>query len=110
MNVVGEWVGRDPAGLSAPRGERAPPTTFTPGDAALISSYVSASSARYAGAAAFDPSRANCGSQKRFRLGSFPTMTSRTAGTARTSAVAYDANSTRAASVSGVVRELRCIT
>ena len=76
MNFVGECVWRVPFGLSFPRGASAPPQTRTPGSTALIASYTGASSARYAGAAAFDPSGLNCGSQKRLRFGSLPTITS----------------------------------
>ena len=38
MKTVGEWVGLKPFGLSAPRGETAPPITWTWGAAALIAS------------------------------------------------------------------------
>ena len=51
------------------------------------------------------PSSANCGSQKRLRLGSLPTMTCSIDGAPRTSAAAYDAKSARASSVSGVVAD-----
>jgi hypothetical protein len=50
--------------------------------------YVRASSERYAGAAASDPSRLNCGSQKRFRFGSLPMMKFRTSGAPRASSAA----------------------
>ena len=105
MNFVGECVWRMPFGLSLPRGASAPPHTRTPGSTALIASYTGASSARYAGAAAFDPSGLNCGSQKRLRFGSLPTITSSSAGTARTRVAVYCVNSARASGVSGVVLE-----
>ena len=38
MNTVGEWVRRGAFGLSPPRGETAPPSTFTAGSTALIAS------------------------------------------------------------------------
>ena len=63
MKAVGEWVGREPAGSSLPRGASAPPMTSVPGDAAFTTSYVSASRASYAGAAASFPLASNCGSQ-----------------------------------------------
>src|SRR5262245_13442699 len=103
MKTVGEWVGRVPFGLSLPRGASAPPQTVTPGSAALIASYVCASSVRYAGAAASEPSGLNWGSQKRLRFGSLPTITLSMSGTARTSAAAYCVNWERASGVSGVV-------
>ena len=64
-----------------------------------------ASSERYAGADAFDPSGPNCGSQKRFRFGSLPTMMSSKLGRAAASAAAYCANSPWAVASSGVVAE-----
>ena len=51
------------------------------------------------------PSRLNCGSQKRLRFGSLPTIRSRKLGFAFTIAAVYAANSACASGVSGVVRE-----
>ncbi len=47
----------------------------------------------------------NCGSQKRFRFGSLPTMMSSKLGIAVASAAVYRANSACAEGSSGVVRE-----
>src|SRR4051812_28675055 len=83
MNAVGEWVGRAPAGLSLPRADSDPPMTLIAGETCLIASYDVASRSRYAVAATSEPSVPNCGSQKRFRFGSFPTLTFLTEGMAR---------------------------
>ncbi len=82
MKTVGEWVGRMPPKLDAspPRGETAPPITRSDGCTALTASYVRASSDSYAGAAASEPSSLNCGSQKRFRFGSLPTISPASCG------------------------------
>ena len=71
-NFVGECVCRESRWLSEPRGESEPPSTWIAGETALSASYDSARSWRYAGAATFSPFGPNCGSQKRFRFGSFP--------------------------------------
>jgi hypothetical protein len=105
MNAVGECVSRPVFGRSMPRGASAPPQTRTAGSAALIASYESASSDRYAGAATSSPFGPNCGSQNRFRFGSLPMITSSTSGSARTSAAAYEAKSVWSLEVNGVVRE-----
>src|SRR5690348_4975000 len=105
MNAVGEWVGREPAGLSLPRGESATPYTVACGRAALSASYVVARSCSNAGAAASEPSGANCGSQKRLRFGSLPTMKSCTYGYCFATETAKAAKSERAVSVSGVTLE-----
>jgi hypothetical protein len=41
MNVVGEWEGRMPNGLSVPRGESEPPQTVITGETAFSASNVS---------------------------------------------------------------------
>ena len=94
-----------PSGRSDPRGASAPPQTRRAGSTALSASYVFARSERYAGAEAFDPSGANCGSQNRFRFGSLPTMMSSKLGSATASAAAYWANCDCAIGSSGVVAE-----
>ena len=63
MKPVGECVGRESEGSSLPCGDNAPPSTWIFGETALSASYVSASNASYAGAAASLPSGLNCGSQ-----------------------------------------------
>ena len=103
MKPVGECVWRASAGLSEPRGETPMPQTTMVGSARLAASYASASSGRKAVAAAFEPSTANCGIQKRLMFGSLPTITSEKP--ARTTAAVYEANSARAAGVSGVTLE-----
>src|SRR5919206_3598901 len=75
MKVVGECDFVPAFGSSLPCGDTAPPSTAVFFAAALTASYVCASSASYAGAAASDPSALNCGSQKRGRFGSLPTIT-----------------------------------
>src|SRR6187549_909294 len=102
MKRDGECVGRDPAGSSLPRPDSEPPMTLISGETSLRASYDSASSSRYDGAAASDPSGPNCGSQKRLRFGSLPTITSRTPGRSRGIEAAYAANCARASGVVGV--------
>src|SRR5919197_4264662 len=104
MNAVGECVSRPVFGRSTPRGETAPPRTVIFGDTAFRASYVFTRSDSYAGAATSLPSRPNCGSQYRFRFGSFPITKSRTYGSARATFAAYVAKSDWSWSESGVVR------
>ena len=104
MNAVGDDVGRIPSGRSLPRGASAPPHTVMVGSTAFSASYVCARSERYAGAEAFEPSGANCGSQKRFRFGSLPTMTWSKLGSNRATDAAYCANWACAVASRGVVR------
>src|SRR5690349_14649467 len=63
MNAVGECVCRGFVGSSLPCGEMAPPRTNSFLLTALIASYVCASNASYAGAAASAPLDVNCGNQ-----------------------------------------------
>ena len=103
MKTVGEWVSRPVPGRSIPRGDSAPPNTLTVGSTAFTAAYVRLSSERYAGAAASVPSALNCGSQKRFRFGSLPTITFCRSGTLRTRSAARPAKLAWSASESGVV-------
>jgi hypothetical protein len=59
----------------------------------------------YAGAARSSPFGPNCGSQKRFRFGSFPMMKFVSPGTWRASDAAWAAKLAWSASLSGVVRD-----
>src|SRR6188472_3221115 len=102
MNRDGECVGREAAGSSLPRAASEPPMTLMSGETSFSASYDWASSARYAAAATFDPSGPNWGSQNRFKLGSLPTITSRTPGSERGIDAAYAANCARAEGVVGV--------
>src|SRR2546421_9307341 len=103
MNRVGECVGVDACGLSPRRGDSAPPMTVIRGETRLSASYVVARSFSYAVGATLRLPR-NCGSQKRLRLGSFPTMKRWTVGSARASDAVKAANCRRARAVRGVVR------
>jgi hypothetical protein len=77
--------------------------TVIRGETRLTASYVMASSFSYAAGATLRLPR-NCGSQKRLRLGSLPTMNRWTVGSARASDAVNAANCRRAREVSGVVR------
>ena len=64
---------RDADGTSEPRGARPTPITSMCESTAFSASYVCASSASNAGAAASSPAEPNCGRQNRLRFGSLPT-------------------------------------
>ena len=101
--MPGEWVSRPVPGRSIPRGDTAPPKTLIVESTAFNAVYVRARSARYAGAAASEPSGLNCGSQNRLRFGSLPITKFWTSGTARATAAACSAKLAWSASLSGVV-------
>ena len=74
MNAVGECVWRAIPGPVAPGARGRRPSTVDRRVDGLHRVVGCARSERYAGAEAFVPSGVNCGSQKRFRFGSLPTM------------------------------------
>ena len=84
MKRVGECVGREPAGSSLPRADSEPPITLMSGETVLQRVVGLGEQLEVGrGSRTFEPSGPNCGSQKRFRFGSLPTMMSRTPGSRR---------------------------